>query len=129
MGRKNHLSKIKRLFEIQRLLQDKPSYDPDELAQIFGVSKRTIFRDMKTLEAMNVKVEFDRKEDGYKIYDRYTLGPAFQTDEAHVIEMALESLPQRSKEIFATQINAINQKIKAIYNMGELLEKDKSQNA
>ena len=129
MGRKNHLSKIKRLFELQRLLQDKPSYTPDKLAQIFDVSKRTIFRDIKTLEAMDVKVSFDRKEDGYKIHDRYTLGPAFKMDEAFVMEMALELLPQDSKEIFAEQIDAIHQKINAIYNMDELLSKDKSQNA
>ena len=129
MGRKNHLSKIKRLFKLQRLLQDNTSYTPDDLAKIFGVSKRTIFRDLKTLEAMDVKVKFDKKGDGYKIHDRYTLSPAFKTDEAFVMEMALEFLPQNSKEIFAEQIDAIQQKISAIYDMGELKKESGLPNA
>jgi len=128
MGRKNHLSKIKRLFELQRIMQDKPSYAPDELAQIFGVSKRTIFRDIKTLQAMGVKVRFDRKE-GYKIDSRYTLSPVLTSDEAIIIEMALECLPESAKDTFAAQIDVIYQKINAVYNMGELKQKDKSRYA
>ena len=86
-------------------MQEGPSYDPDELAKIFGISKRTIFRDLKTLEALDIKVKFDRREDGYKISDRYTLGPALKADEAFVMEMALESLPQKSKEILGYIVN------------------------
>ena len=115
MGRKNHLAKIKRLLQLQRLLQDEPAYDADQLASLLGVSKRTIHRDLNTLQALGIDVHFDRREDSYQIQGAYALAPALKAEEVLLVELALEALPEISQQIFSDTIQSIRQKLYALY--------------
>lgn len=68
MGRKDHLSKMKRVSVIQHLLEEGICASPDTLAALIGVSKRTICRDIKTLEKLiKREIRFDKKAGGYRI--------------------------------------------------------------
>jgi predicted DNA-binding transcriptional regulator YafY len=57
-------------------LQAGESYTVDDLSEIFGMSRRTIFRDLKELQAMGVPYHFDTQTGGYTLEPEYFLPPA-----------------------------------------------------
>jgi len=67
------LSRISRIVRLLTLLQSEHSYTPDELAEFIGVSRRTVFRDLKELEAIGVPFKFDNTTSGYRIDPEYFL--------------------------------------------------------
>ncbi len=67
------LSRISRVVRLLTLLQSEHSYAPDELAERIGVSRRTVFRDLKELEAAGVPFKFDTDTGGYMIDPEYFL--------------------------------------------------------
>ncbi len=56
----------------------KKNITPDYLAEYFGVSRRTIFRDMNVMQEMNVPVSHEQHE-GYLIPKGYTIPPLMFT--------------------------------------------------
>ncbi len=50
----------------------------DEIAEYFGVSRRTVFRDMRVLNEINVPITWDR-DSGYGIMRGYTIPPLMFT--------------------------------------------------
>ncbi len=69
------LSRISRVMRILTTLQTGKSYSVDELAKIFGTSRRTIFRDLKELHAVGVPYHYDAKSSGYVIDPEFFLPP------------------------------------------------------
>ena len=69
------LSRISRIVQILTTLQSGHSYSVDGLTKILGVSRRTIFRDLKELQAIGVPYRFDSKTGGYAIDPEYFLPP------------------------------------------------------
>jgi len=69
------LSRISRIVQILTTLQSGHSYSVDGLTKILGVSRRTIFRDLKELQAIGVPYHFDPKTGGYAIDPEYFLPP------------------------------------------------------
>ncbi|KKK58323.1 hypothetical protein LCGC14_3045590, partial [marine sediment metagenome] len=67
------LSRISRVVRLLTLLQSEHSYSPDELAKHIGVSRRTVFRDLKELEAVGVPFKFNSDTGGYTIDPEYFL--------------------------------------------------------
>ncbi len=64
-------SRINRVMQILTSLQSGRSYTADDLASIFGKSRRTIFRDLKELHSIGVAYHCDCKR------GRYSLDPGF----------------------------------------------------
>ncbi len=61
------VGKIRRLLQILEYLQSGRRYHTGELAEFVGVSKRTIFRDLKVLQESGVQLLYDESEQGYWI--------------------------------------------------------------
>jgi len=82
--------KINRIIDLLTTLQSGRNYSVEELICNLGVSRRTIFRDFKNLEAIGVPYHFDPKTGGYWIEKTYYLQPVdFKLNEALSILMLL----------------------------------------
>lgn len=67
--------RITRVVKILTTLQADKNYTADDLADLFGKSKRTIYRDLKELAAIGVPYQFDSKTGGYTIDPQCFLPP------------------------------------------------------
>lgn len=67
------LSRISRVVRLLTLLQARHIYTPDELAEIIGISRRTVFRDLNDLQALGIPFQFDRVAGGYRMDPEYFL--------------------------------------------------------
>jgi len=61
------VGKIRRLLQILEYLQSGRRYHTGQLSEFVGVSKRTIFRDLKVLQDSGVQLLYDEAEQGYWI--------------------------------------------------------------
>lgn len=61
------IAKIRRLLSLLERLQSGRVYNTRELADFCEVSRRTIFRDIKSLQESGVPVQFDSSKNGYWI--------------------------------------------------------------
>jgi predicted DNA-binding transcriptional regulator YafY len=59
------VGKIRRLLQILEYLQSGRKYHSGQLSEFLGVSKRTIFRDLKVLQDSGVQLLYDEVELGY----------------------------------------------------------------
>ena len=72
------LNKTERLFALVLLLQNRPNMTSKDLADYFGVSRRTIFRDLRTLSESGVPLTY-AEGGGYEILEGYQLPPLMFT--------------------------------------------------
>ncbi len=72
------LNRTERLFALILLLQTRPSMSSKDLAEHFGVSRRTIFRDLRALSESGVPLTY-AEEGGYEILEGYQLPPLMLT--------------------------------------------------
>lgn len=85
---------INRLFEIVYILLDKKSVSAKEFAEYFGVSVRTIYRDIDTLSAAGIPVYTSKgRGGGIRLLDDYVLNKSVLSEqEQNGILMSLQSL-------------------------------------
>lgn len=69
-------SRINRVIQILTTLQAGESYTVTDLSEMFGTSRRTIFRDLKELQAIGVSYHFDKKTGSYTLEPGFFLPPA-----------------------------------------------------
>jgi proteasome accessory factor B len=62
-------------MQILTTLQAGKSYAVSDLSKMFGTSRRTIFRDLKELQAIGVPYRYDAKTGGYTIEPEFFLPP------------------------------------------------------
>jgi predicted DNA-binding transcriptional regulator YafY len=81
-----NVKRIARLLKLLQTLQAGRGDNADGLAKACGISRRTAFRDLETLRAAGVPLQFDKASSRYSIADDYFLRPAnFTSDEALAI--------------------------------------------
>ncbi len=68
------LNRTERLFALILLLQNRPNLTSKELAEHFGVSRRTVFRDLRALSESGVPLTY-AEGGGYEILEDYQLPP------------------------------------------------------
>ncbi len=68
-------SRISRVMQILTTLQAGKSYAVSDLSEMFGTSRRTIFRDLKELQAIGVPYRYDAGTGGYTIEPEFFLPP------------------------------------------------------
>ncbi len=68
-------SKIHRLLRMITLIQGQDGWNAPRLADEFGVDVRTIYRDIKDLEASGLPCEHDREHNGYRAKEGVFLQP------------------------------------------------------
>ncbi len=67
------LSRVSRVVRLLTLLQSEKAQGVEELVEVTGVSRRTLFRDLKELSAIGVPYYFDDRAGGYKIEPEFFL--------------------------------------------------------
>ncbi len=113
------MNRIDRLFGILTLLQSKKYVSAENIAEKFGISVRTVYRDIKALGEQGIPVSFEQHK-GYYVVQGYFLPPvAFSTEEANAL-LLMEAMVQSfaDKSIFKHYSNALN-KIKAVMKTGQ----------
>jgi proteasome accessory factor B len=67
--------RVSRVVELLATLQSGRNYTASQLAKIFGTSRRTIYRDLKELEAIGVSYHYDAASGGYTMDPEFFLPP------------------------------------------------------
>ena len=79
------MNRIDRLFGILTLLQSKKYVTAEHIAEKFGMSVRTVYRDIKAIGEQGVPVSFEPNR-GYFIMQGYFLPPvSFTSEEANAL--------------------------------------------
>jgi predicted DNA-binding transcriptional regulator YafY len=79
------MNRIDRLFGILILLQSKKYVPAERIAERFGISLRTVYRDVKALGEQGVPISFEPHQ-GYFIVSGYFLPPvSFTSEEANAL--------------------------------------------
>lgn len=108
------MNRIDRLFGILTLLQSRKYVTAEKIADKFGISVRTVYRDIKALCEQGIPVSFEQPK-GYFIVQGYFLPPvSFTSDEANAL-LLIESIVYgfSDKSIKANYSSALN-KVKAV---------------
>lgn len=61
----SNVSKIRRLLRVIELLQSGRAYNTRQLAELSGISRRQVFRDLRTLQDSGVPLMYDAERQGY----------------------------------------------------------------
>jgi len=69
------LGRVSRIVQILTTLQSGHNHSVNELAKLAGVSRRTVFRDLKELGSIGVPYRFDTRAGGYSIDPEFFLPP------------------------------------------------------
>lgn len=110
----NDIKRISRLIAILTQLQTKKILTSGAIAEKFGVSKRTIFRDLKALEQAGVPILTEEGK-GFSLMEGYKIPPVmFSESEANALVTAEQLvLKNRDSSLIKEYSEAIN-KIKAV---------------
>lgn len=85
--------RVVRLVKILTTLQSGESYAADDLSKLFNTSRRTIFRDLKELQAIGVPFRYDPKSGGYVLNPDFFLPPLdFSVQEALSLLVVIHKL-------------------------------------
>ena len=108
------MNRIDRLFGILILLQSKKYVTAEKIAAQYGISVRTVYRDMKALSEQGIPLSFEQHK-GYFIVQGYFLPPiSFNSDEANALLLMERFLTGfADKSITQHYTTALN-KVKAV---------------
>ena len=108
------LNKTERLFALVLLLQNRPNMTSRDLAEHFGVSRRTIFRDLRTLGESGVPLAY-AESGGYEILEGYQLPPLmFSAREAATLLVGAEFTKLQPDPSLQTDADAVAMKIRSV---------------
>ncbi len=108
------LNKTERLFALVLLLQNRPNMTSRDLAEHFAVSRRTIFRDLRTLGESGVPLTY-AEDGGYEILDGYQLPPLMlSAREAATLLVGAEFTKLQPDASLRTDADAVAMKIRSV---------------
>ena len=85
------MNRIDRLFGMVTMLQSRKYVTTEQLAEKFGISVRTVYRDVKALSEQGIPVSYEPNR-GYFLVQGYFLPPvSFSPEEANTL-LLLEKL-------------------------------------
>lgn len=86
-------SRVSRIVNILTTLQSGQKYSPVDLENLLGISRRTVFRDLKELQSIGVPYKYDNKTGGYSIDPKFFLPPIdFNLQEALSLLMLVHKM-------------------------------------
>jgi predicted DNA-binding transcriptional regulator YafY len=107
-------SSERRMKLILMLQESKRKLTVDELAETFGVSRRTIFRDFNVLSEINVPVVWDQYS-GYGVMDGYKIPPLmFTSKELATIMVGLNFVKSQVDKMLVDDAKGVEVKIKNV---------------
>jgi len=100
--------RLPRLIRLLTTIQSDPNQGPDELAEAMGVSRRTLFRDISTLNEAGVPIVHEQGR-GYRVRESFFLPPvSLSVPEAvGVMLLGLQAQAQPDKPFHASGLSAI----------------------
>lgn len=113
MPREKSQNRTERLFNIILLLQNRPNLSSRALAERFGVSRRTIFRDLRALGEAGVPLTY-AGEGGYEILEGYQLHPLMlSAREAAILLVGTDFMKTQADESLRADAEQVALKIRA----------------
>jgi len=108
------LNRTERLFALILLLQNRPSMTSRQLADHFGVSRRTIFRDLRALSESGVPLTY-AEGGGYEILEGYQLPPLMlSAREAATLLVGTEFMKLQSDASLRKDADEVGLKIRSV---------------
>ncbi|MEM9663745.1 MAG: YafY family protein [Bacteroidota bacterium] len=108
------LNRTERLFAILLLLQNQPNLTSRDLAEHFGISRRTVFRDLRALGESGVPLTY-AAEGGYEILEGYQLPPLmFSAREAATLLMGMEFAKRQPDASLRNDADEVGLKIRSV---------------
>lgn len=109
------MEKVERLLSIVMILLRKQIVSSSEFAQLFGVSKRTILRDMETLGLSNIPIySVTGTRGGYGIMETYKMDKRLLSSSD--LENILTALGGLEQILFGEEVDITIKKIEAMVN-------------
>ncbi len=106
--------KTERLFALILQLQSRRTMNTSELAEYFGVSRRTIFRDIRALSDSGVPISY-ADQAGYKILEGYRLPPLMLTGrQAATVLVGTELMKLHSDTALRREATDVALKIRSV---------------
>ncbi len=85
--------RVGRIVNILTSLQSGQKYSPVDLEKLLGVSRRTVFRDLKELQSIGVPYKYDTRTNSYSIDPKFFLPPIdFNLQEALSLLMLVHKM-------------------------------------
>ena len=113
-NRERTLNRTERLFALILLLQNRPSMTSRDLAEHFGVSRRTIFRDLRALSESGVPLTY-ATEGGYEILEGYQLPPLMlSARQAATLLVGTEFMKLQSDASLRKESDEVAMKIRSV---------------
>lgn len=110
------IKRISRLTAILTQLQTKKGLTATSLAEKFGVSRRTIYRDIKALERAGVPILTEDGK-GYLLMDGYRMSPIMLTEkQANALILAEQLVLKNNDASFVKDYSEAIDKIKSVLN-------------
>ncbi len=107
----NRMNRIDRLFGMATMLQSRKYVTTEQLAEKFGVSLRTVYRDVKALGEPNR---------GYFLVQGYFLPPvSFSPEEANTLLLLEKLIYGLADKSIMTQYTSVLHKVKAVLRSAE----------
>ena len=97
MNKPNNIPRLSRLSAILTFLQSKRVITATEIANKFGISKRTAYRDIKALVLSGIPIYTDEGK-GYSLVEGYTLPPIMFTEQEANALITAEELISKNKD-------------------------------
>lgn len=114
------MTKTERQLKILMFLQSKNKWTVNAMAKHFGISRRTVFRDLRDIQELNVPMEYD-PEGGHKLMEGYKVPPLmFTRKELSVIGIALSFMQTQSNEGMAKDATEVELKINSALGDDEM---------
>lgn len=114
MAYSDNISRLTRLTSILLKLQSKSFISVNDLAEQFEVSKRTIYRDLDSLEQSGVPI-ISITGKGYSLMEGYNIPPVMFTEsEANAIIFGQKLIAKTKDESLISEFNKATDKIKSV---------------
>lgn len=108
------LNRTERLFALILLLQNRPNMTSREIAEHFGVSRRTVFRDLRALSESGVPLTY-AEGGGYEILEGYQLPPLMlSAREAATLLIGTEFMKLQSDASLREDADEVGMKIQSV---------------
>jgi len=118
-GKTSHMNRIDRLFGITTMLQSRKYVPAEKIAEKFGISVRTVYRDVKALVEQGIPVSFEQNR-GYFLVQGYFLPPVtFTTGEANALLLMEAIVSAFADNSIQTHYSAALNKVKSVMRPAE----------
>lgn len=92
------VTQVRRLLSLLDKLRSDEAYNARQLAEQLGVSRRTMFRDLRSLEKLGVRAEFDERQQRYTVTMSEELSRAAEISPAELQSLIAFGQPDNSTD-------------------------------